>query len=442
MFKLGWFIDGYSPKTWTGPWAGDVKREWPKPTFWQDAVRALERGGFDCLFMEDTSMIDDTYQGSMEAPLRFGLEAPKGDPMPLMPLMASVTNHIGVVSTISTIQYHPYLAARLATTLDHLTSGRIGLNVVTSVSHRVAQNFGLDQHYPHDERYAMASEWMDAVSALWESWEPGWEVYDTKEPRYADHTKVHPVEFVGKYFKTRGPLNMEPGPQRRPVITQAGTSSAGRDLAAAHADLMLSIAGTPEQMKELRDDMNRRLISYGRKPDDFQILYLTTCVLGWNERDAQDRLAMVEDHKSSEAGIERSLWGLSYLSGGEVDYSQFDLDEPMPEMLGNGQVSTFEHIVAGAKAKKKTLRDVVTEPGRMQGLIVSGTADAIAEQMKELVEHTGGRDGFLISSAEYQLTRKNLVEITDGLCPVLRERGYIRDGYRKDTFRENLHDWS
>lgn len=442
MFKLGWFIDGYSPKTWMGPWAGDVKAEWPKATFWQDAARALERGGFDVLFMEDTSMIDDTYKGTMEAPLRYGLEAPKGDPMPLMPLIASATKHIGLVSTISTIQYHPYLAARLATTLDHLTDGRIGLNIVTSVSHRVAQNFGYDAMLDHEERYAMAGEWMEAVSALWESWEPDAVLRDQDTPMYADYTKVHPVEFVGKYFKTRGPLNMEPGPQRRPVIAQAGTSGSGRNLAAAEADVMLSIAGNPDQMRELREDMNRRLIEHGRKPEDLHILFLTTVVMGWNERDAQDRLAEVESRKSHDASIERSLWVLSYLSGGTVDYSKFDLDEPMPTMLGNGQVSTFEKIVGEAQEKQKTLRDVITEPGKMQGLLVSGSAASIAEQMNEMIQVTGGQDGFLINGAEYQLTRKNLVEITDGLCAELRKRKYIRDGYHKSTFRENLHDWA
>jgi FMN-dependent oxidoreductase (nitrilotriacetate monooxygenase family) len=439
MFKLGWFIDGYSPKTWLGPWAGNVKSEWPKAAFWQDAVRALERGGFDLLFMEDTSMIDDTYKGSMEVPLQYALEAPKADPMPLMPLLADVTDHIGLVPTISTIQYHPYLAARLGTTLDHLTGGRIGFNIVTSVSHRVAQNFGYDEMLDHDERYQMAGEWMNAVSALWESWEPGAVVHDQQAPRYADHTKVHPVNFAGKYFKTRGPLNMEPGPQRRPVIAQAGTSDAGRNLAATEADVMLSIAGNADQMIELRRDMNRRLIEHGRDPDDLHILFLASVFVGWNDRDAQERHKDFEARRQAAAGIEQSLWLMSYLSGGVVDYSTFDLDEPMPRMLGNGQKSTFEHIVGDAG--EKTLYEVITGPGQLQGLQFVGALESVAEQMHELIQCTGGRDGYLIHSAEEQLTRKNLAEITDGLCHQLRVRGYIRDGYRKGTFRENLHDW-
>jgi alkanesulfonate monooxygenase SsuD/methylene tetrahydromethanopterin reductase-like flavin-dependent oxidoreductase (luciferase family) len=144
-------------------------------------------------------------------------------------------------------------------TLDHLTQGRFGFNVVTSVSHRVAQNFGYDADLAHAERYEMAQEWMDAVTALWESWEPDALVLDEQAPLFADHTKVHPVNFEGKYFKTRGPLSTVPGPQRRPVIAQAGSSGPGRDLAARHAGMMLALANTPADTKEVRADMHRRL---------------------------------------------------------------------------------------------------------------------------------------------------------------------------------------
>jgi len=441
MFKLGWFVDGYRPQTWRGTWAGDNRHEWTGASFWSDIARALDRGGFDIMFIEDTSMIDDTFRGSTETALKFGMEAPKNDPMPLVPLIAQASEHVGIVVTVSTIQYHPYLAARLATTLDHLTRGRVGLNVVTSVSHRVAQNFGMDRLYDHDERYAMAGEWMEAVSQLWESWEPGALVLDTSEPRFADHTKVHAVNFEGKYFKTRGPLNNPPGPQRRPVIAQAGTSGAGRDLAAAHADAMLSIAKNPDQMRELREDMNRRLVAHGRRPEDLHIFFMTKLFLGWSDREAAERHAEADRRKSEPDSIQMALWLLSYFSGGNVDYSAYDLDAPMPTELGNGQVSTMQHVVEGA-AGTMTLREVLTQPGQMQGLEFVGSPDTVAEQMNEAIAATGGQDGFLIHGTEDELTRKSLSEVTDGLCPVLRRRGYIRDSYRHPTFRENLRDWS
>jgi long-chain alkane monooxygenase len=438
VFKLGWFIDGYSPKTWRAPWGGSMKTEWAGSSFWEDACRGLERGGFDCVFIEDTSMVDDTYKGSMETALRYALEAPKNDPLPMLPLLSRATKHLGVVGTISTIQYHPFLAARLGVTLDHLTEGRVGLNVVTSVSHRVAQNFGLDKMIDHDLRYEMAGEWMDACNALWNSWEDGALVLDEDKPMYADWTKVHTVDFEGRWFKTRGPLNNPPGPQRRPVITQAGQSEGGRNLAAQQADMMLSIAKNPEQMKALREDMNRRLISYGRDPDEFHILFLSSVFLGWNQRDAEERNAAFEAAKTSEDWTETQLWVLSYLSGGEVDYSRYALDDPFPSELGNGQVSTFQHILANNPGA--TMREVLESRDQLQGLTFVGDADSISEQMNDVISETGGPDGFLIQGTEDQITRKNIAEITDGLCATLRKKGYIRDGYAYDTFRENLND--
>jgi long-chain alkane monooxygenase len=438
VFKLGWFIDGYSPKTWRAPWGGRVKTEWAGSSFWEDVCAGLERGGFDAVFIEDTSMVDDTYKGTMEIPLKYALEAPKNDPLPLLPLLARATNKLGLIGTISTIQYHPYLAARLGVTLDHLTKGRVGLNVVTSVSHRVAQNFGLDKHIDHDLRYEMATEWMDACTALWNSWEDGALVLDEETPMYADWTKVHTVDFEGKWFRTRGPLNNPPGPQRRPVIAQAGQSGGGRNLAAMHADLMLSIAKTPEQMKALREDMNRRLISYGRDPDEFHILFLSSLFLGWSQRDAEERKAAFEAGKTGEAWIDTELWLLSYLSGGVVDYSKYALDEPFPQELGNGQVSTFEHILANNPGA--TMREVLEAADHLQGLTFVGDADAISEQMNDAISDTGGPDGFLVMSTEDQVTRKNIAEVTDGLCATLRKKGYIRDTYAYDTFRENLND--
>jgi FMN-dependent oxidoreductase (nitrilotriacetate monooxygenase family) len=358
--------------------------------------------------------------------------------MPLLPLLARATKHLGVIGTISTIQYHPFLAARLGVTLDHLTEGRVGLNVVTSVSHRVAQNFGLEKMIDHDLRYEMAGEWMDACTALWNSWDDDALVLDEDKPLYADWTKVHTVDFEGKWFRTRGPLNNPPGPQRRPVITQAGTSNAGRNLAARHADAMLSIASTPEEMQELRADMDRRLIACGRDPDSFHIFYIAFLFLGWNRRDAEDRKAAFEAAKVTEEAIETQLWVLSYLSGGVVDYSKYGLDDAFPAELGNGQVSTFQHILANNPGA--TMREVLESRDQLQGLTFIGDADSVSEQMHDAIAETGGPDGYLIMSTEDMITRKNIAEITDGLCATLRKKGYIRDGYTRDTFRENLND--
>jgi FMN-dependent oxidoreductase (nitrilotriacetate monooxygenase family) len=408
--------------------------EWSQPDFWVDHARALERGGFDMFFMEDTAMLDDTYGGSLDTTLKFAEMGPKNDPMPLMPLIAKATKHIGLVSTISTIQYHPYMAARLGATLDHLTEGRIGLNVVTSVSHRVAQNYGYDSHFPHAERYAMAEEWMDAVSALWDSWEPDAMVHDQEEPRFADHRKVHPVDFQGKYFKTRGPLNTVPGPQHRPVIAQAGASHPGRDLAARSADVMLGLVNSPEEMVSFRADMDRRLESYGREPDDLHIFFMAHAYIGETDADGQDRFDRVQKHRATPDEVEKRLWMMSYASGGEIDYSKFDLHSPVPTEIGNGETTTLKALV---QQENKTLYEVAAGPA-LFGFDFVGSADTIAQQMNEVIELTGRQDGYLIQGIEDELTRRSMAEIADGLCPVLKKRGYIRKSYSGSTFRENL----
>jgi FMN-dependent oxidoreductase (nitrilotriacetate monooxygenase family) len=438
MFHLGWFLgNGFGIQPWNGNWSGNGGYEWMKPGLYRDLATSLERGGFDLLFIEDTSMVEDTYGGTMEATLRYGRMAPKSDPLPLVPLLAEATKHIGLVATISTIQYPPFLAARLMTTLDHLTEGRAGINVVTSVTHRVAQNFGYDQHMAHAERYAMAEEWMDVVSALWESWDPDAILIDQDEPRYADFTKVHTIDHVGKYFKVRGPLNTIPGPQRRPVVAQAGNSEPGRDLAARHADTMLALAKDAAEMRDLRQDMDRRMIGFGRKPTDLKILFMANPTLADTDADAAAIYRRSLDAKNTPEAIQQALWGLSYGSGGVVDYAKYDLDGPVPQEIGNGE--TTSHKAKLRDTGTMTLRQLATGPNKY-GLDFVGSADTVAAQMGETFQEAFGSadgDGFLIYGPR-SMTRRFITEVADGLAPALRKRGLIRSGFSHTTFRENL----
>ena len=434
MFKLGWFLgNGFGMQPWYGNWAGRSMTDWTQPGLYVDLTTSLERAGFDLLFIEDTSMVEDTYGESMETTLKYGLMAPKNDPIPLVPLLTAATEHIGVVATMSTIQYPPFLAARSMVTLDHLTKGRVGINVVTSVTHRVAQNFGYDKHFDHSERYAMAEEWMEVVSLLWESWEPDALVHDDQTPRYADHTKVHTIDFEGKYFRCRGPLNTIPGPQRRPVVAQAGNSTPGRELAAKQADTMLALAKTPAEMKALRQDMDKRLIKHGRKPQDLKILFMATPYLGDTDGEAQERYNRFNSAKKDPDNIEKRLWYLSYVSGGVVDYAKYDLDSPVPQEVGNGETTTAKAWLEGSK--EMTLRDLAEGPANY-GMEFVGSADTMAGEMAEVMEEAGG-DGFLMYP---DVTRRSIMEVCDGLAPALRKRGVIRDGYAHKNFRDNLLD--
>lgn len=433
MFHLGWFLgNGFGIQPWYGPWAGNSMRDWMRPGIYVDLTTALERAGFDYLFIEDTSMVEDTYKGNMETSLKWGTMVPKNDPLPLVPLLSQATRNIGIIATVSTIQYPPYLAARLLTTLDHLTEGRVGVNVVTSVTNRVAQNFGYERHLDHDERYEMAEEWMDVVSQLWDSWEPGAVVVDQVAPMYANFEKVHTIDFEGKYFKSRGPLNTIPGPQGHPVVAQAGNSIPGRNLAAKYADTLLSFGNSPPQMKEFRDDLRTRMLGFGRKPDDCKVLYLITPVLGETDEDAQARADAGRAFAKTTGAMERRLWGLSYISGGEVDYSQFDLDEPVPDVVGNGEQSSMANFRRSTEGK--TLREAITTYAPGGGLGLVGSPDTVAGKMQEVMEEVGG-DGFLLYP---EMTRRSIAEITDGLIPALRKRGLVRSDYTYSTLRENL----
>ena len=434
MFKLGWFLgNGFGMQPWYGNWAGRSMTDWSQPDLYVDLTTSLERAGFDLLFIEDTSMVEDTYGQSMETTLKYGLMAPKNDPIPLVPLLTAATEHIGVVATMSTIQYPPFLAARSMVTLDHLTKGRVGINVVTSVTHRVAQNFGYDKHFDHSERYAMAEEWMEVVSLLWDSWEPDALVHDDQTPRYADHTKVHTIDFEGKYFRCRGPLNTIPGPQRRPVVAQAGNSTPGRELAAKQADTMLALAKSPAEMKALRHDMDKRLIKHGRKPQDLKILFMATPYLGDTDGEAQERYNRFNAAKKDPDNIEKRLWYLSYVSGGVVDYAKYDLDSPVPQEVGNGETTTAKAWLEGSR--ELTLRDLAEGPANY-GMEFIGSADTMAGEMAEVMEEAGG-DGFLMYP---DVTRRSIMEVCDGLAPALRKRGVIRDGYAHKNFRDNLLD--
>ncbi len=429
MFHMGWFLKaGFGVQGWNTPWSGAIATEWMKPHFYVEMARSLERAGFDYLMIEDSSMINDTYEDSMRTTLARAAGAPKNDPMPLVPLITAGTEHIGVIATVTTSFYPPFLAARLGTTLDHLTEGRVGLNLVTASGHRAAQNYGLDRHIEHDLRYRMADEWMQVVDQLWESWEPDAVTADTETGIYADYTKVHPINFVGEFFKVRGPLNTIPGPQRRPVICQAGGSPAGRDLAAKYADTVVSAANGLEAMIEFQADFVQRLHNFGRSTQDCKVMFLVSPMLGRTDEEAEERYAEMLD------GEKRDLTGklerFSYALG--VDLSKFDLDAELTEDLSsrvNGHQSSLREMTRHGGTLRQMLRFFSTE-----SIPLVGSPDTVAAKMAEIMQAVGAA-GYLIGST---VTRHSIAEIADGLAPALRRRKLIRDGYEHKLFRDNL----
>jgi len=425
-FHLAWFVSrGYGPKAWRLPWGGPRPETWTRPDLFVDLARAMERAAFDYIMVEDSSNIPYTYQNSHDTYLRLAVDSPKLDPAVLASFMIQATKHLGIVTTCSTTEYPPYLLARLMNTLDHVSEGRAGWNLVTGSNDGGAQNYSLDRQYPHDERYDMADEHVDIVTRLWESWEPDAMIVDPEKEIFADPSKVSPIHYEGKYFKVRGPLCAPRSPQGRPVICQAGGSARGRAFAARWAETIIASAGSVAAMKEFRNDVRARAAAYGRDPDSIKVLFLIQPIVD------QFRDTAFERKKAMEADIESHLeWHLasfSRLTG--IDFSKYDVDEPLPELTSNG------HQTVAARYKGRTLREIAGTGRSVAGIELVGTYQDVAAKMIEVADEVGG-DGFLIMNGE--LTRRFITEITDGLVPELQRRGAVRKHYEGKTFRENL----
>ncbi len=431
-FHLGWFTN-FAVDEWNEPMSSAGGQPWDG-AFYIEFARALERACFDYIMLEDTLMVSEAYGGSMAATLKSGVQVPKHDPAPLAAVLASHTRHLGVVATMSTMAYPPFLLARLAATIDHLAKGRFGWNIVTSSEASAAQNFGLDDLPEHDLRYDMAEEYMDLVNALFDSWDPGAVVMDRETNTYADASKVHPINFKGRFFKSRGPLNTAPSPQRRPTYVQAGGSEKGRDFAARHADCIIATANGPSGMKSFRDDIRRRAAGFGRDPDDLKVLFLFAPVMGETEEAAWDAN---ERGLSSPSFAARRLIILSGIT--DIDFSRFDMDQPLPaDLATQGETTSLRKFAQFGSGK--TLRQLVREGGKSAAIDVVGTPDQVAERMGDIMTEVGG-DGFLIRNPFGQISRRYIYEVTEGLIPALQRRGLVRSSYTNNTLKENLKEF-
>jgi FMN-dependent oxidoreductase (nitrilotriacetate monooxygenase family) len=430
-FHLAWFLQGSSVQAWGEPWTGHIGTSWEQPDLFLDMSRCLERACFDYILLEDSSYVGESFGGSTDLYLQHGIAVPRQDPSVVAALMTQVTSRIGIVPTFGTYAYPPYLLARLVATLDQVSAGRIGWNMVTGSSDFAAMNFGLNGMPEHDLRYDMADEYMDVVRQLWSSWEPGSIIADRSSGILVDPTKVHAVNYEGKFFKTRGPLNSGPAPQGQPVIAQAGGSPRGRQFAALHADTIVAHPKGIEGMKAYRNDVRARMVACGRDPEDCKVLFMVAPIIGETEADAQERKRLREVRAAIQ--IPQRLAHLGKIMN--IDFGKMDLDKPLPEDLTtNGHQQTldqFKKMAAG-----RTLRHAMGEHN-VTALSVEliGTPDSVAAQMGEAMAEVGG-DGFLFSLPN--VSRRLLAEIEDGLVPALQDRGLVRSAYSHKQFRANL----
>lgn len=429
-FHLAWFLQGSSIQAWGEPWTGNISEEWMSPDLFLDLCRAIERACFDYMLIEDSIYVGEMWKGSRDIYLKNGMSIPRQEPSVIATLMAAATTRLGIVPTLSTFAYHPYLTARIMSSLDQVSGGRSGWNMVTGSADFAAQNFGLDRLPDHDLRYDMADEYIDVVQKLWDSWNPGAIVANRETGVLVDPEKVHPINFEGQYYRSRGPLNSGPCPQGRPVIAQAGGSARGRAFAAKHAETIVVHMKGVEQMKAYRDDVRKRMTECGRDPDSCKVLFLIAPILAETDEDAQVRAQRRIANAAKHVDVKLAQLGWST----NIDFSIFDLDQPVGELTTNGHQQSLAQFLR--KAGKRTLREAITEYGTL-GMSVDliGCPDTVAARMDEVMQEVGG-DGFLLALGN--VNRRNVAEITDGLVPALQQRGLVRRAYSSTHLRDNL----
>lgn len=429
-FHLAWFLQGSSIQAWGEQWSGNISEDWMSAEMFLDLARSIERACFDYLLIEDSIYIGQNWQNSRDMFLKNGMSVPRQEPSVVASLMMAATSRLGIVPTLSTFAYHPYLTARIVGTLDQVSGGRAGWNMVTGSSDYSGQNFGLDKLPEHDTRYEMAAEYIDVVTRLWDSWEPGAIVADRKTGVLIEPSKVHPIDFKGEYYASRGPLNSGPCPQGRPVIAQAGGSAKGRETAARYADTVVAHPKGVQAMKDYRNDVRMRMRAAGRDPDACKVLFMATPILANTDEEAQARAAKRGVATTEE--VHRRLAQMGWTTN--IDFSGYDLDAPVGELSTNGHQSSLANFLK--KAGGRTLREAIlayTSHGGSVDLV--GTPDTVAAQMDEAMQEVGG-DGFLLVLPN--VSRKTVTEVTDGLIPALQQRGLVRRAYAHKQFRDNL----
>lgn len=433
-FHLGWFTN-FTADEWNTPF-GNGGMPWDGK-FFVDMAQTLDRACFDFIMLEDKLAVSDAYGGTTEVYLKHahGM-VPKHDPVPLTVMMGAATTGIGVVATMSTLSYPPFMLARLSSTVDHLVGGRFGWNIVTSAEDGAARNFGLDKLPPREQRYEVAHEYMDVVLQLWDSWAPGVVIRDRETGTYGDFTKVKPINFEGQYFKVRGPLNTMRPLQGRPALLQAGGSPKGRDFASRYADAVIAVAPGPAAMKAFREDIRARAAAHGRNPDDVKVMYLVAPCLAETVEEARAKHARM---LASDSFIEQNLAMISAIT--DIDFKKHSLDAPLAERLTtNGEQGTLDSFQQWGS--NKTLRQLVVDAsgGIVSSVELIGTPETVAERMGEVMAEVGG-DGFLITTPNLSVNRRTIIEVADGLVPALQRRGLVRTAYAHTSLNENLREF-
>ncbi|WP_149539556.1 LLM class flavin-dependent oxidoreductase [Siccirubricoccus phaeus] len=350
------------------------------------------------------------------------------EPLTLLSALAPMTQRIGLVATASTTYNEPFHIARKWASLDHLSGGRAGWNIVTSWSEAEAWNFNREKHLDYETRYDRAAEFVEVVKGLWDSWEADAPVFDKASGIFFDQSKLHPLHHQGRHFKVRGPLTIKRTPQGRPVLVQAGASEQGLEIAAKSADVVYSASHHLEHARAYYTELKSRLAKYGRAPEELKIMPGITLFIGRTMAEAQEKYDLINALVAPEIG-------LSYLYGQLGDLSGYDLDGPVPEPRNPMIKSISRNLLALAQRDKLTIRQLYTTiAAGFGGRVLVGTPESIVDDMEEWVA-AGAADGFNICPPVLPLGLEEFVEL---VVPELRRRGMFREEYAGPTLRDHL----
>ncbi len=421
-------VSHQSPGLWTHP--RDNSHRYKHPDHWTELAQLLEHGRFDAIFLADVLGVYDVFEGSPAAAIRHGVQVPLNDPLALVPLMAQVTTHLGFGVTCALTYEHPYTFARRISTLDHLTRGRIGWNIVTGYLDSAARNLGLTQQLSHDERYDLADEYMEVVHKLWEeSWEDGAVINDKERGVYADPSRIHPINHEGKYYRVPGFHLCEPSPQRTPLLYQAGTSPRGTAFAARHAECTFVSGPSIKVVKKYADDLRAAVRAAGRDGDDLKIYAQALIITAPTAAEAQ---AKHEEYKRH-IDIEAALALLSGWTG--VDFSRFPLDATIEYIDSDAGRSALASFSQADPERRWTVREAAQFIGLGgRGPVLVGDPSQIADQLEEWQDDTG-IDGCNLAFA---VAHESMRDVVDLIVPELQRRGRYRTEYVPGTLREKV----
>jgi FMN-dependent oxidoreductase (nitrilotriacetate monooxygenase family) len=391
----------------------------------QGFAETLERGKFDAFFMADHLAV---LNMPLEA-LKRSHTVTSFDPLTLLPALAMTTRNLGLIATASTTFEQPYLIARRFASLDHISGGRAGWNVVTTSNPDAALNFGFEEHLEHDERYRRAREFFDVVTGLWDSWADDAFVRDVDSGIYFDPARLHVLNHKGPYLSVRGPLNIARPIQGWPVVVQAGASEAGRQLAAETAEVVFAAGSRLADGQAFYKDVKSRMEAFGRDRDHLKILPGAFVVVGSTVEEAREKRARLDSLVHYESAIASLSIALGH------DASRFDPDAPLPEIPEtNASQSARERVIALGRRDDLTVRQLAQRLGGYAGLAFVGTPQTIADEMEEWLIGEGS-DGFNIM---FPFLPAGLDDFVDLVVPELQRRGLFRREYEGATLRENL----